>query len=47
MRLAVLVATDDMGVLQVLEQQLALGGLAGLPALKLDDLDGAEAQRPA
>jgi hypothetical protein len=47
----VLVATDDAqaswGVLEVFEEQLALGGLAGLPAFQLDDLDGAEAERPA
>lgn len=47
MGLAVLVAGDDVAVLQVLEQQLALGGLAGLLALQFDDLDGADAQGPA
>ena len=45
--LAVLVASDDVRVLQMLEQQLALGGLAGLPAFQLDDLDGPEPERAA
>jgi hypothetical protein len=45
--LAVLVAGDDVGVFQMLEQQPALGGLAGLPAFQLDDLDGPEAERAA
>ena len=44
MRLAVLVATDDVGVFQMVEQQLALGGLAGLFAFEFDDLDGPQAQ---
>jgi hypothetical protein len=47
MRLAVLVAGDDVGVLQMVEQQLAFGGLAGLPAFEFDDLDGAQAQGAA
>jgi hypothetical protein len=50
-RLAVLVATDDvkrpLGVLEVLQQELALGGLAGLFAFQLDDLDRAETERPS
>jgi hypothetical protein len=41
MRLAVLVAADDVCVLEVLQQELALGGLAGLFAFQLDDLDRA------
>jgi hypothetical protein len=45
MRLAVLVATDDVSVFQVLQQELALGGLAGLAAFQLDNLDRAETER--
>ncbi len=47
MGLAVLVAGDDESVLQMLQQQVALGGLAGLLAFEFDDLDRAEAERPA
>jgi hypothetical protein len=36
-----------VSILEVLQQELALGGLAGLAALQLDDLDRAEAERPA
>jgi hypothetical protein len=46
-RLAVLVAGDDVSVFQMLQQELALGGLAGLSAIELDDLHRAEAQGPA
>jgi hypothetical protein len=46
-RLAVLVAGDDVRVLQVFEEQFALGRLAGLAAFQLDQLDRAEAQGAA
>ena len=45
--LAVLVAGDDVGVVQVLRQQFALGALAGLSALEFDDFDGPQAQGAA
>ena len=45
MRLAVLVASDDVCVLQVLQEEFALGGLAGLSAFQLDDLDRPEPER--
>jgi hypothetical protein len=43
MRRAALVAGDGMGVLKMLQDQLALRRLAGLAAFQLDDLDGPEA----
>jgi hypothetical protein len=43
----VLVAGDDVGVLQVRGQDLGLGGLARLSRLNLDDLDRPQAQGPA
>jgi hypothetical protein len=46
-RLAVLVAGDDVAVLELFEDELALGGLAGFPALQLDDLDRTETERTA
>ena len=42
-----LVAGNDVGVLEVGEQDLGLGGLAGLLRLDFDDLDGTQTQRPA
>ena len=47
MRLAVLVAGDDVSVFEMLQDEVALGGLAGLPAVELDDLHRAEAERAA
>ena len=46
-RRPVLIAGDDVGAFQVGQQNLGLGGLAGLLRLDLDDLDGPQAQRPA
>jgi len=46
-RLAVLVATDDVSVLEVVQQELALGGLTRLSAFQLEDLDRAEPERAA
>lgn len=43
----VLVAGDDVGVLQMRQQDFGLGGLAGFPRLDLDDLDGPKPQRPS
>jgi hypothetical protein len=43
----VLVAGNDVGVLQVGEEDLGLGGLAGFPGLDLEDLDRTQPQRPA
>ena len=42
-----LVAGDDVGVLQVRKENLGLGGLAALAGPDLDDLDRAETQRPS
>ena len=42
-----LVAGNDVGVLQLGKQGLGLGGLAGLSGLDLDDLDRTQPQRPA
>lgn len=42
-----LVARNDMGVLEMGENDLGLGRLAGLASLDLDNLDRAKTQRPA
>ena len=42
-----LVAGNDVGVLQVGQEDLGLGGLAGLFGLDLEDLDRTQPQRPA
>ena len=47
MGLAVLVASDDVGVFQMSQQDLGLGGFARLFRLDLDHLDRPEAERPA
>jgi hypothetical protein len=42
----VLVAGNDVGVLQVGDEDLGLGRLARFAGLDLDNLDGAKTQRP-
>lgn len=42
-----LVAGNDMSILEMGQEDFGLGGLAGLARLDLGDLDRAEAQRPA
>jgi hypothetical protein len=46
-RLAVLVAGDDVSIFEVLQEELALGCLAGLLALQFDDLDRTQSERAA